>query len=120
MQGLGTAAYFVPDRARRAVMAWRPHDASASTRSSRRRRGSTTLMCRGSAARYLSRQSQRDHPVEFVLFDQEEVGLLGSAANAASLRAEGVAVHSMHGVDMLSFDGHGDRAVELWLPSIGP
>jgi hypothetical protein len=71
------------------------------------------------AARYLSRQARRDHPVEFVLFDQEEVGLLGSAAYANSLRAEGVAVDSMHGFDMLSFDGNGDRAVELWSPSPG-
>lgn len=71
------------------------------------------------AARYLAALPRRDHPVEFVLFDQEEVGLIGSAAYATTLRAEGAAVDSVHTFDMLSFDGNGDRAVELWSPSPG-
>jgi len=69
------------------------------------------------AARYLAGLPRRDRAVEFVLFDQEEVGLLGSAAYVASLRAEGVSLDSAHCFDMLSFDGNGDRAVELWSPS---
>lgn len=71
------------------------------------------------AARYLAALPRRDHPVDFVLFDQEEVGLLGSAAYATTLRTEGVAVDSAHCFDMLSFDGNGDNAVELWSPTAG-
>lgn len=72
-----------------------------------------------SAARYLATLPRRDHPVDFVLFDQEEVGLVGSAAYATALRAEGAAVDSVHCFDMVSFDGNGDGAVELWSPSAG-
>jgi hypothetical protein len=68
-------------------------------------------------ARYLARLPRRDHPIEFVLFDQEEIGLVGSAAYVSSLRAEGAAVDSAHCFDMLSFDGNGDNAVELWSPA---
>ncbi|MFO0625956.1 MAG: M28 family peptidase [Polyangiales bacterium] len=71
------------------------------------------------AARYLAARPRRDHPVEFVLFDQEEVGLLGSAAYATALRSAGAAVDSAHCFDMLSFDGNGDHAVELWSPAAG-
>ena len=71
------------------------------------------------AARYLAALPRRDHPVDFVLFDQEEVGLLGSAAYATTLRTEGAAVDSAHCFDMLSFDGNGDNAVELWSPAAG-
>ena len=59
----------------------------------------------------------RDHPIEFVLFDQEEVGLVGSAAYVASLRAGQTAIDGAHCFDMISFDGNGDRAIELWSPS---
>lgn len=71
------------------------------------------------AARYLAELPRRDHPVDFVLFDQEEIGLVGSAAYATALRAEGAAVDSVHCFDMVSFDGNGDGAVELWSPSAG-
>jgi hypothetical protein len=52
-----------------------------------------------------------------VLFDQEEIGLVGSAAYVSSLRAEGAVVDSAHCFDMLSFDGNRDNAVELWSPA---
>jgi hypothetical protein len=71
------------------------------------------------AARYLAMQPRRDHPVEFVLFDQEEVGLVGSAAYATMLRAEGATLDSAHCFDMLSFDGNRDNAIELWSPTAG-
>lgn len=51
------------------------------------------------------------------LFDQEEIGLLGSEAFAARLTAEGRAVHSVHTVDQQGWDADGDRAVELELPT---
>jgi len=69
------------------------------------------------AARYLATLPRRDHPVEFVLFDQEEIGLVGSAAYVTTLRAEGAMVDSAHCFDMLSFDGNHDNAVELWSPT---
>ncbi len=71
------------------------------------------------AARYLSTLPRRDHPIDFVLFDQEEIGLVGSRAYVEMLRTQSAAVDSVHAFDMLSFDGDGDRAVELWSPSPG-
>jgi len=71
------------------------------------------------AARYLAALPRRDHPMEFVLFDQEEIGLVGSTAYVATLRAASVAVDSAHTFDMLSFDGNGDNAIELWSPTAG-
>ncbi len=54
-------------------------------------------------------------PIEIVLFDQEEAGLVGSEA---FVQGRGNApIHSMHNFDMISFDGDGDRAVELWSPA---
>ncbi len=69
------------------------------------------------AARYLRDVPVRHHPVAFILFDEEELGLKGSKAYAASLVAAGVEVTGVHVFDMLSFDGDGDHAVELWSPS---
>lgn len=70
-----------------------------------------------SAARYLRDIAVRQHPIVFVLFDEEELGLYGSKAYAASLVAAGTEVSAVHVFDMLSFDGDGDHAVELWSPS---
>lgn len=67
------------------------------------------------AARYLRDVPVREHPVIFALFDQEELGLVGSEAYVATLAAMDVA--SVHIFDMLSFDGDGDHAVELWSPA---
>lgn len=67
------------------------------------------------AARYLRQQPTREHPVIFALFDQEELGLIGSRAYAPTLASTDVA--SVHIFDMLSFDGDGDHAVELWSPA---
>lgn len=69
------------------------------------------------AARYLRDLPVRQHPVAFVLFDQEEIGLVGSKAYVQSLVAAQTQVRGAHVFDMLSFDGDGDRAVELWSAS---
>lgn len=66
-------------------------------------------------ARYLRDVPVREHPVVFALFDQEELGLVGSKAYAPALASTEVA--SVHIFDMLSFDGDGDHAVELWSPA---
>jgi len=71
------------------------------------------------AARYLAELPRRDRPVDFVLFDQEEIGLVGSAAYVSALLEQGAAVDSVHCFDMVSFDGDGDGAVELWSPAAG-
>jgi hypothetical protein len=67
------------------------------------------------AARYLRDVPQRQHPVIFALFDQEELGLIGSRQWVRTLMTTDVM--GVHVFDMLSFDGDGDRAVELWSPS---
>lgn len=69
------------------------------------------------AARYLRDLPARHHPVVFALFDEEELGLIGSRAYAQTLVTAGTEVTGVHVFDMLSFDGDGDRAVELWSPS---
>jgi hypothetical protein len=70
-----------------------------------------------SAARYLATVTPRAHPIELVLFDQEEIGLVGSRAYVQTLLTEAVPVAAVHNFDMISFDGDGDQAVELWSPS---
>jgi Zn-dependent M28 family amino/carboxypeptidase len=49
----------------------------------------------------------------FVLFDQEEVGLVGSAAYADKLAADAVPVHSVHSIDQLGWDEDQDHLIEL-------
>ncbi|MCB9565305.1 MAG: Zn-dependent exopeptidase M28 [Kofleriaceae bacterium] len=68
-------------------------------------------------ARYLAPLPGRTHPVDLVLFDQEEVGLVGSHFYALDLATAGTDVEAVHIYDMISFDGDGDRAIELWSPS---
>jgi Zn-dependent M28 family amino/carboxypeptidase len=67
------------------------------------------------AARYLRDVPNRQHPVIFALFDQEELGLVGSKQYVKTLA--NVDIAGAHIFDMLSFDGDGDHAVELWSPS---
>ena len=69
-------------------------------------------------AAYLAKQP-RQRSIDFVLFDEEELGLIGSRAYVDELQASGAAVHAMHNYDMLSFDGDGDRVLELWSPTPG-
>jgi hypothetical protein len=66
-------------------------------------------------ARYLRDLPNRRHPVVFALFDQEELGLIGSKQYVKTLTAADIT--GAHIFDMLSFDGDGDHAVELWSPS---
>lgn len=68
------------------------------------------------AARYLGSRPTRDRAIDLVLFDQEEAGLIGSTAYALKLRDEMTPVDSVHAFDMISFDGDGDGAIELWKP----
>lgn len=69
------------------------------------------------AARYFAQLEPRDHPMVFVLFDQEEVGLVGSTLYADQLVADATVVDSVHVFDMISWDADEDGAAELWSPS---
>ncbi len=55
----------------------------------------------------------RDASVVFVLFDEEEVGLVGSWSFAGFLVDAGVEVLAAHTVDQMGWDADGDRAIEL-------
>jgi len=59
----------------------------------------------------------RSSDAVFVLFDEEEIGLVGSSEYAERLAAEAVPVVAVHSFDMISWDMDADRAIELWLPS---
>jgi hypothetical protein len=69
------------------------------------------------AARWLPEATGRTRPIHVVLFDEEELGLIGSHRYAEMLFTAGTEVAGVHVYDMISFDGDGDRAVELWSPS---
>jgi hypothetical protein len=64
-------------------------------------------------ARYLRDVECRRRGVIVVFFDQEEVGLVGSAAFAQKLVDDGTNVAAVHTVDQMGWDDDGDRAIEL-------
>jgi hypothetical protein len=70
-------------------------------------------------ARSLSALPSRSRNVVFVLFDQEEIGLVGSKAFARKLERDGVAVRAVHTVDQMGWDKNGDRLIELERPDTG-
>jgi hypothetical protein len=70
-------------------------------------------------ARHLQQLPCRSRPVIFVLFDEEERGLIGSKEFARKLVDDKLAVHSVHTVDQVAWDRNGDRLVELELPDTG-
>lgn len=67
------------------------------------------------AAKYLEGRP-RSRPIEIVLFDQEEAGLVGSGAYVAAMGPNAV-IHAAYNFDMISYDSDGDRMVELWSPA---
>lgn len=67
-------------------------------------------------ARRVAEMPVRRKNVVFVWFDQEEVGLVGSKIFAANWKASGLALHSMHNIDMIGFDGNGDGRFDLDVP----
>lgn len=64
-------------------------------------------------ARYLRDIDCRTHDVIFALFDEEEVGLVGSYYFATYLFEHGVDVAGVHTIDQMGWDADGDRAIEL-------
>ena len=70
-------------------------------------------------ARYATKLPCRSKALIFVLFDEEEVGLVGSKQFATKLKNDGTMVHSVHTIDQMGWDMDGDRAIELELPDTG-
>jgi Zn-dependent M28 family amino/carboxypeptidase len=66
-------------------------------------------------ARYLKDLPCRSHPVTIILFDEEELGLLGARAYANSLMAANVL--AVHTVDQIAWDSDGDHRFELEAPT---
>jgi Zn-dependent M28 family amino/carboxypeptidase len=69
------------------------------------------------AARWFKDVDCRDADVIFAFFDEEEVALVGSNFFAQKLMDDHEDVLAVHTFDMISFDGDGDKALELWEPS---
>ena len=70
-------------------------------------------------ARYATKLTCRSKALVFVLFDEEEVGLVGSKQFATKLKNDATAVHSVHTIDQMGWDNNGNRAIELELPDTG-
>jgi hypothetical protein len=70
-------------------------------------------------ARYATKIPCRSKSLIFVLFDEEEVGLVGSKQFATKLKNDATAVHSVHTIDQMGWDNNGNRAIELELPDTG-
>ncbi len=72
-----------------------------------------------SLARWLVDVPCRARNVIIVAFDQEEIGLLGSAAFAQLLVTQPFDVLAVHTIDQMGWDADGDRAIELERPDPG-
>jgi hypothetical protein len=70
-------------------------------------------------ARHLSEIDCRQRDVIVALFDQEEIGLVGSGAFADLLVAGAVDVSAVHTIDQLGWDEDGDGVIELEKPGPG-
>jgi Zn-dependent M28 family amino/carboxypeptidase len=70
-----------------------------------------------SAARFFAQHDTRTHTLLFVLFDEEEIGLVGSEAFAAKLVDDATDVQAVHNFDMISWDSDLDGALEVWSPA---
>jgi hypothetical protein len=68
-------------------------------------------------AEHVARLPARAKNFTFVLFDEEEVGLRGSAAFAIRLMGQNRTVHSVRTIDQMGWDNDGDRAIELEMPT---
>jgi len=68
-------------------------------------------------ARALKDVPCRSRGVMFVMFDQEEVGLVGSNAFAKRVRAAATPIVAVHTVDQVGWDADNDRTFEIELPT---
>ena len=70
-------------------------------------------------ARFLREQECRTNNVIFVLFDQEEIGLVGSRAFAQKLDGDAREILGVYTLDQLGWDEDQDRRIEIELPAVG-
>ncbi len=61
----------------------------------------------------------RSKAIIFALFDEEEVGLVGSKQFATKLKNDGTMIHSVHTIDQMGWDSDNNRMIELELPDTG-
>ena len=71
------------------------------------------------AAKQLKQTMNRSKNIIFVLFDQEERGLVGSRNFAKMIKEKNMNIHSVHTVDQMGWDEDDDRAFELEIPYKG-
>ncbi len=71
------------------------------------------------AAKQLKEEENRSKNIIFVLFDQEERGLVGSRNFAKMIKEKNMNIHSVHTVDQMGWDNDADRAFELEIPYEG-
>ena len=70
-------------------------------------------------AKELKQQEHRSKNFIFILFDEEERGLIGSRNFAKMIKEKNMNIHSVHTVDQMGWDEDGDRAFELEIPYDG-
>lgn len=68
------------------------------------------------AARLLKALEGRQVNLMVAFFDEEELGLIGSAHMAREFKRQKLNLTSVHTVDMLAWDGDQDRAIEIEMP----
>lgn len=68
------------------------------------------------AARLLKALEGRRVNLMVAFFDEEELGLVGSAYMAREFKRQKLNLTSVHTVDMLAWDSDGDRAIEVEMP----
>jgi Zn-dependent M28 family amino/carboxypeptidase len=66
-----------------------------------------------SLARYLIELPCRDQGVIFVVFDQEEIGLVGSYEFGGLLATSNLDIVAVHTIDQMGWDDDGDRTLEV-------
>lgn len=66
-----------------------------------------------SIATKISKLDDRKIHLLVVFFDQEEDGSVGSRAFIRKAKREGMAIRSMHNIDMIGWDDDGDRNFEI-------
>ena len=64
-------------------------------------------------ARMLVAQPVRDATVHIMLYDQEELGLVGAQVDAARWKAGTVSLEAMHNIDMIGWDSDDDGVIEF-------
>ncbi len=60
-----------------------------------------------------------EHPIIFAFWDEEEQGLVGSEYQAAGLASNDVLLRGVINMDMIAFDGNGDKRMRVHVRPVG-